>query len=244
MATIRPNGIGRVMWSTLKSPSEWREGEIPSASGVYERIAVDINGDKIAFPIAYNGPDQTIRDRMQRYAGQMHGVIYVGKASDLSERFGNLASTWASKTTPSDSHGSRKKWDLSSSLQLKYPCERMMCRYLALGSDMSHVEIHRVAPEFKDVFFPEDARKSDNPQTAVATVEENRLFREFGRCFGAAVLRTDGPLCLNTDDEKGRGEYFSDAALKAYLDSLDTPLDPDDDVQVRMLNSHTDVLDS
>lgn len=101
--TIQPVGRSRNIWSQWSTPDNLRKDDIPPSPGVYQ-LAVFRNDKRAMIHSA------TTNERLLAAESEYLGVVYIGKAVCLSERFWHLVQSWTSGT-PVVRHGSRKNYN-------------------------------------------------------------------------------------------------------------------------------------
>lgn len=141
MSPIRPKDnreiAGTGVWTPFKKASEWKRGDIPRHPGLYNVIAVDSNDQTIAWPTPSGTDPASVKRADRVLRKEFPGVLYVGKACNLQDRFWKLIRSWSdSKKMPSDCHGSRETWDSSPAFKGSYPFTQMRFRCMPVsGSD-------------------------------------------------------------------------------------------------------------
>src|SRR5688500_12429148 len=97
-------------WSTAQTADAWDVNEVPASPGIYEVVSVNADGTPQTIPLA----PATAADDPSRYEPaareQFPGTLYIGKASNLKSRFGNLVKSWRSDAKPPYPHKSRETW--------------------------------------------------------------------------------------------------------------------------------------
>jgi len=111
---------------------EWERKEIPCRPGLYQLVAVDEHGEPLKD--TDGGGSQQCERVSRAFQNRYAGVLYIGKACNLQDRFWKLIQSWKSvNKPPSTCHGSRKTWE-ELSLKTKYPLDRMRFRYMPISS--------------------------------------------------------------------------------------------------------------
>jgi hypothetical protein len=175
-------------WSQLKAPDDWKQAEIPQAAGHYQLAAVDANGELVTVPHAPAGnqPAETV-EQLEQGRVAYKGVLYIGKASNLHERFWHLVESWLTNTQPpSNPHESRKKWNKDPALQNQYPVGQMRCRFLAEGKVKSGQRLEGAAEEYHNIIWgpDDDARRTGQPTPAALVSLEASELMKYETCMG------------------------------------------------------------
>jgi len=189
MAKIKPVGTARHQPSKWRSPSDWRENDIPEVPGWYHVRCVDNSNAPICVPFTPDpGWDSVVRAHMEKVATDLSEVIYIGKAADLRKRFWKeLVQSWLPGKAPTDPHPSRKNWNACPPHQSTYPAAGIQCRYFPVGINaMGTAPTDDLAHLMADFFgwIEKDARKTEQLTPAAAATAEKSMLLKYLRVFG------------------------------------------------------------
>ena len=98
-------------WKPWRAPKDWTPELIAALEhrpGVYMVRAVTAPQTPLEFAIEMGGGGAT-PDQLKKRAASLQGVLYIGKAVDLTSRFGTLAFSWQSDP-PVGAHTSAKNF--------------------------------------------------------------------------------------------------------------------------------------
>lgn len=173
-------------WSEMKRPDEWTQADIPSSAGHYQLLAVDTDGELVVLDPQVVASSPEANERLAAARTDYAGVIYIGKASDLHDRFWKLVRSWRSSNRTSQVHESRKTWDASKDLQAKFPANRMRCRFMPLGHTHAGKRLSTEAKKVHDAFSvpDDDARKTNQPTAAAIMTNEASELIKYVKCMG------------------------------------------------------------
>ena len=192
-------------WSEWHSAEEWEKIGLPKCAGIYQVRAVVSRNNPISLSLAtlHANDETTFRHRYNDLAG----VVYIGLASCLHCRFGQLVSTWnlkgKRKTNP---HNSYTTWK-DKHLEAMYPKENMEFRYYQATTITwrSHQPNDKVR-EIKDTLWPEQAKVILHQTADTAASYESQEFNKYKKFTGLIPP-------LNKDDESHKGdEHFRELA--------------------------------
>lgn len=103
--------------------------------GVYLLRAIASAGKPIEFPVVLGagGSGATAGDLAKR-AALLQGVLYVGKAVDLNDRFGKLAASWQTDP-PTPAHTSAENYlRQDAAFRQQFPASKVEITCMAIGS--------------------------------------------------------------------------------------------------------------
>ncbi|NLX24264.1 MAG: DUF2934 domain-containing protein [Phycisphaerae bacterium] len=224
---IKPVGKAVGNWSDWKSPNDWKQEDILPSPGVYQ-LAVFRNEQqaKLYSPTTSNC-------HLLRKEPHYQGVVYIGKAICLQERYWLLVQSWCSGTSV-PRHGSRKTYNQNHLEAKERFCPgEVRCRYKPLAS-MNWVEfreklklglkpgaswqqqLHALWPDSGTLpkGLGEKQPNSDEDrliQSAIATFsEEGNLLGAFNKIYGI-------PPLLNKRPPEYLGWSPNDAEMEEWL---------------------------
>jgi len=124
-------------WNPWRSPADWtadRIAELGHRPGVYMLRAIESANRPVEFQAALGtGGSGAAADDLARRAARLQGVLYVGKAVDLTHRFGILATSWQTDP-PTPGHTSARNYFRKDAVfQQQFPARKVELTCMAIG---------------------------------------------------------------------------------------------------------------
>lgn len=123
-------------WKPWRSPVDWTPALIAGLEhrpGVYMVRAVIAPQTPVEFPVVMSGGGANADDLKKR-AAPLQGVIYIGKAVDLTSRFGTLAFSWQSNP-PVGAHTSARNYlRKDGAFRQQFPADKIELRCMPIGT--------------------------------------------------------------------------------------------------------------
>ncbi len=126
------------VWTPWESPAVWPKeslAHVPPSPGICTVRRVDPNGDPVRLPVILADPSvQATPVDLAKRAEGWQGVVYVGKAVDVQNRFALLVNSWV-PNPPSKPHTSRENWDQKdAAFRAQYPPDEMQVRFKRMSN--------------------------------------------------------------------------------------------------------------
>ncbi len=229
-------------WKPWRSPAKWTDAEIAALGhrpGVYMLRAVTSPDKPVEFSVALGsgGSDATASDLAKR-AGWLQGVLYIGKAVDLTSRFGMLVISWQTDP-PTPGHTSAKNYlRKDAAFRQHFPASKVELTCKPIGSknwtDKALADgLLGLSQKWFWKHYPHWTQghgNSEMDQTCAATIDTERsLLCLYRMTFGDfPPLNRRKPNCI--------GARLDDAWLNAlFTNGIDpAKLDPSADAAISM----------
>lgn len=251
--------VGYGTWRGWRTPLAWTAQDIAALGhrpGVYLVRAMTQQGKPVEFPVTLSagGARATAEDLQQR-AAFLQGVLYVGKAVDLTNRFGSLAASWQN-SPPTRKHTSAHNYLLEdAAFRTQFPATLMELNCMPIGSkDWSDKSLSSGLLGLPQEWFwrnyphwTQGHGSSEMDQTCAATIDKERsMMCMYRQAFGDfPPLNKKLPNCIGARlDQAWLHELFSgeidpalrDDATDATVSFLD-PANPEDRSMIQSANA-------
>jgi len=203
-------------WTKWMDPNTVQQSEIAPAAGIYELLSVDIE-DR---PLQFNSVTPIALGVNQDDIIGLQGVLYIGKADDLRDRYWKFVQSWQTGSSV-DGHGCRtKKYEPDAKIQRDFPLSCLRVRHMPI---VEHSQSDDHAEQVRKALIPYDVQRrtrnvelianpgmSPNPRNDYASYVEGEHLRLFVKCFGSLPI-------LNKTKGETESPKPSDAFLKALF---------------------------
>lgn len=230
-------------WKPWRSPADWTAARIAGLEhrpGVYMVRAITAPQTPVEFSVVMSGGGAT-PEELKKRATPLQGVIYIGKAVDLTNRFGTLAFSWQSNP-PVGAHTSARNYlRKDAAFRQQFPADKIELRCMPIGTkDWTDKALAEGLLDISQNWFwqhyphwTQGHGNSDMDQTCAATISaEQSLLCLYYKVFG------DFPP-LNIRQPNMIGAKLDDAWLaKLNMLGMDPAEDdPAADAAVEMLDA-------
>ena len=125
-------------WRGWRTPAAWTALDIAALGhrpGVYLLRAISHQGKPVLFPMALSvGAAPATANDLQRRTSFLQGVLYVGKAVDLTHRFGSLAASWQNSPPKREHTSARNYLRKDAAFRNQFPATQMELNCMPIGS--------------------------------------------------------------------------------------------------------------
>lgn len=234
--------IGYGLWNSWRSPAEWTRDRIATLGhrpGVYMLRSIHSTDKPVEFPLAVwtDGSGAAANDLTTR-AHSLQGVLYIGKAIDLIDRFGLLVKSWQTDP-PTPGHTSAKNYfGKDVGFQQHFPASKVELTCKSIGSkDWTDAALADgllgISQDWFWEHYPQWTQghgSSQMDQTVAAAIENERALL----CLYRKVFGKFPPL--NVDTPKDYDAQLDQEWLDLYLkfDFDPAKYDPEADAKVEM----------
>ncbi len=148
---LNPIGEGQKKWSDLKKPNGWKTKLIQSSAGIYQVVFCDDQGNPQEVPSNLQFTNLNIFNQIDNKRGchQFKGVLYIGKAKNLKDRFSLLCRSWVNQPKSDKLHGSRVTYNQNHDIQKVIPLKSIYLRFFRIGTSYTGTKQRNLTKEIK-----------------------------------------------------------------------------------------------
>lgn len=180
----KPVGNAVGVWSGWKAPDDWRKRDIPPSPGVYQ-LAVFRDGQRATIRTAPRDPSYLPEevDRLAAIEESNRGLVYVGKAICLDDRFWRLVRSWQMIPT-SQLHDSRKTYNQNHrQVQSIFQPSEARCRYKRLSVFNWRTRMKGEIAKLREELWPDSGQGHERPSAVATFSAEGTMLKEYLKWF-------------------------------------------------------------